>query len=235
MKSQILIVDDDLLVCKMLSFLLTESGYAPVVINDPRMIDWVFREHVIDLVLLDVKLPYVDGFALCTMLQRKHSQIPVIFVTARAEQNDKVQGFDQGADDYISKPFEPNELLARIQAVLRRYKRSETNRFGAIIKVGETSLNLGELEFHNLARQPILLTPTEMKMLECLMRNADLVVSRETLIERTWGYDYEGGNNRVDVYIRRLRRKIEVNPVEPTFIHTVRGSGYVYREQQNAS
>lgn len=232
MQPQILIVDDDLLVCKMLSFLLADSGYDPIVVNDPRTVDATLEQHAIDLILLDVKLPFIDGFAMCTALRRRHSQIPIIFLTARVEQTDKLQGFDQGADDYVSKPFEPNELLARIQAVLRRYQRSESNRFGSIIKAGVTSLNLGELEFIDPTRKPILLTPTEMKLLECLMRNADLVVSRELLIERTWGYDYDGGNNRVDVYIRRLRRKIEVNPFEPQFIHTVRGTGYVYREQR---
>jgi two-component system response regulator RegX3 len=104
-----------------------------------------------------------------------------------------------------------------------------------VVEVGDTALDVGQLQFTALGRRSALLTPTEMKILECLMRNANAVISRETLIERTWGYDYEGGSNRVDVYIRRLRKKIEEVPDDPLFIHTVRGLGYVYRDARRAA
>jgi two-component system response regulator RegX3 len=234
-KTHILIVEDDPFMTKMLDFLLVDSGYQTTTLSDPRQVSAFLKENAIDLVLLDVMLPYIDGFTLCTTLRREHPDIPVIFLSARGMVGDKVDGFGHGADDYIAKPFEPTEMLARIQAVLRRYRRAERNLFGMVIKVGDTALDLGELQFAAPGRRPALLTPTEMKILECLMRNANAVISRETLIERTWGYDYEGGSNRVDVYIRRLRKKIEADPDDPMFIHTVRGLGYVYREGRRAA
>jgi two-component system, OmpR family, response regulator RegX3 len=234
-RTHILIVEDDPFMSKMLVFLLDDSGYQTTTLSDPRQVSGFLKENAIDLILLDVMLPYMDGFTLCTALRREHPDIPVIFLSARGMVGDKVDGFGHGADDYIAKPFEPTEMLARIQAVLRRYRRAERNLFGMVIKVGDTALDLGELQFSAPQRRPALLTPTEMKILECLMRNANAVISRETLIERTWGYDYEGGSNRVDVYIRRLRKKIEDDPDDPMFIHTVRGLGYVYRDGRRAA
>ena len=226
MKTHILMVEDDPFMSKMIVFLLNDAGYETTTLGDPRAVGPFLKENAVDLILLDVMLPYMDGFTLCTQLRREHPDIPVIFLSARGMINDKVDGFGHGADDYIAKPFEPTELLARIQAVLRRYRRAERNLFGMVIKVGDTALDLGELQFAAPGRRPVLLTPTEMKILECLMRNANAVISRETLIERTWGYDYEGGSNRVDVYIRRLRKKIEDDPNNPQMIESVRGSGY---------
>jgi DNA-binding response OmpR family regulator len=235
MKTHILMVEDDPFMSKMIVFLLNDAGYETTTLGDPRAVGPFLKENAVDLILLDVMLPYMDGFTLCTQLRREHPDIPVIFLSARGMVNDKVDGFGHGADDYIAKPFEPTELLARIQAVLRRYRRAERNLFGMVIKVGDTALDLGELQFSAPQRRPVLLTPTEMKILECLMRNANAVISRETLIERTWGYDYEGGSNRVDVYIRRLRKKIEKDPDDPLFIHTVRGLGYVFRDGRRAA
>ncbi len=229
MNTHILLVDDDVLIGKLITFLLTDAGYGITALQDPCRAEAFLQENTVDLVLLDVMMPHIDGYALAGALRRAHRDIPIIFLSARAQVSDKVDGFEHGADDYVAKPFEPTELLARIQAVLRRYRRAERNVFGSVIKVGETRLDLGELEFH-APRKSALLTPTEMKILECLMRNANAVISRESLVERTWGYDYDGFGNRVDVYIRRLRAKIEPDPSDPTFIHTVRGLGYVYRE-----
>jgi two-component system response regulator RegX3 len=235
MKTHILIVEDDPFMSKMIVFLLNDAGYETTTLGDPRGVGLFLKENAVDLVLLDVMLPYMDGFTVCNQLRREHPDVPVVFLSARGMVSDKVDGFGHGADDYIAKPFEPTELLARIQAVLRRYRRAERNLFGMVIKVGDTALDLGELQFSAPQRRPVLLTPTEMKILECLMRNANAVISRETLIERTWGYDYEGGSNRVDVYIRRLRKKIEMDPDDPSFIHTVRGIGYVFREGRRAA
>jgi two-component system response regulator RegX3 len=235
MKTHILMVEDDPFMSKMIVFLLNDAGYETTTLSDPRAVGPFLKENAVDLILLDVMLPYMDGFTLCTQLRREHPDVPVVFLSARGMVNDKVDGFGHGADDYIAKPFEPTELLARIQAVLRRYRRAERNLFGMVIKVGDTALDLGELQFTAPQRRPVLLTPTEMKILECLMRNANAVISRETLIERTWGYDYEGGSNRVDVYIRRLRKKIEKDPDDPLFIHTVRGLGYVFRDGRRAA
>jgi two-component system response regulator RegX3 len=234
MNTHLLLVDDDLLVGKLLTFLLGDAGYTLTALADPRLAGAFLRDNPIDLVLLDITLPHVDGYTVVKELRRAHPDIPIIFLSARAQVSDKVEGFDHGADDYVAKPFEPTELLARIQAVLRRYRRADRNVSGSTIKVGEACLDLGNLRFSAPDHPPVLLTPTEMKILECLMRNANAVVTRETLIERTWGYDCDDFGNRVDVYVRRVRTKIEPIPGDPLFIHTVRGLGYIFRNAKAA-
>lgn len=229
MSARILLIDDDLLVGKLLTFLLADAGYTMTMLPDPRRAAEFLDDTPVDLVLLDIVLPHVDGFTVAKELRRTHPNIPIIFLSARAQVSEKVEGFAHGADDYIAKPFEPTELLARIQAVLRRYQRAERNVYGSVIKVGDASLDLGTLVFSTPNRPSAFLTPTEMKILECLMRHANSVIPREALIERTWGYECDGFGNRVDVYIRRLRAKIEPNPGGPAFIHTVRGVGYLFR------
>ena len=229
MSAHILIIDDDAMVTKLLTFLLTDAGYTVSALTDPRQTRNFLLTDAVDLILLDVMMPYIDGYALAVETRRANPDIPIIFLTGRTTVDDKVEGFGHGADDYIAKPFEPTELLARVQAVLRRYSRAERNVHGSIIKVGATALDIGELRFSAPARNAAVLTPTEMKILECLMRNANAVMSRETLIERTWGYESDDLGNRIDVYIRRLRAKIEPEPSDPIYIHTVRGLGYVYR------
>jgi DNA-binding response OmpR family regulator len=181
-----------------------------------------------------VSLPYQDGFSLCAQVKRQHPDTPIILVGARGTTADLVKGFGQGADDFITRPYEAAELLARVQAVLRRYRRAERNLYGVLVKVGGTSLDLGRLTFTTPSGQAVLVTPTEMRLLECLMRNAHAVIPRERLIEQTWGYDGEGGDNRVDVYIRRLRHKIEAHPKDRDLIRTVRGIGYIYEGDTSA-
>ncbi len=229
MDAHILIVEDDPFVSKMLAFLLTDSGYRTSALADPRQVADFLQETAVDLLLLDVMLPHIDGLALCTALRRAHPDIPVIFLSARGMVGDKVDGFGHGADDYIAKPFEPTELLSRVQAVLRRYRHAERNVHGTRITVGSTALDVGALRFSAPGRPPVTLTPTEMKVLECLMRNANAVIARATLDERVWGYDSEESSNWVEVTIRRLRKKIEADPDDPTFIQTVRGLGYRFR------
>jgi two-component system, OmpR family, response regulator RegX3 len=227
-QTHILVIDEDSLHCKMVSYVLAEHGYTVTVLNDPRDALDTIRRQAVDLVLLEVTLPYQDGFSLCAQLKRQHADIPVVFLSARRETHDLVKGFAQGADDYVTRPYEPAELLARVQAVLRRYRRVERNRYGVLVKVGGTSLDLGRLTFTTPTGHAVLVTPTEMRILECLMRNAHAVITRETLIEQTWGYDSESADNRVDVYIRRLRHKIEAHPKDRNLIRTIRGVGYVY-------
>lgn len=235
MKAHVMIVDDDPFMAKMLVFVLTDSGYQTTAISDPDAAQEFLADYNVSLVLLDVMLPHTDGLSLCTAIRRKHPDIPIIFLSGRGQLRDKVDGFNRGADDYIVKPFEPMELLSRIQAVLRRRRRAERNVFGMVIKAGDASLDMQELRFLAPQHEPVVLTPTEMKVLECLMRNANAVISREALIERTWGYDFDGGGNRINVYIRRLRQKIEVDPSEPVYLQTIRGLGYVFRDRKCAS
>ncbi len=229
MSSRLLLLDPDPLSAKLLAFLLGDAGYQTTPLADPRQVDDFLTENAVDLILLDVLLPYIDGLSLCTTLRREHPDIPIIFLSARSMVADRVAGLQAGADDYLAKPFEPTEVLARVQTVLRRYRRAERHCFGTLIRAGDTALDLSTLQFTASTRRSVLLTPTEMKLLECLMRNAGAVVARETLIERTWGYDFDGESNRVEVYIRRLRQKIEVDPGTPVYLHTVRGMGYRFR------
>lgn len=235
MKTHILLIDDDILGGKLLAFLLADAGYALTAITDPRSVNAFLRDHFVDLILLDVMLPYLDGYAVAAEIRRAYPETPIVFLSGRTGVSDKVAAYEHGADDFVSKPFEPNELIARILAVLRRYRRIERNVHGSVIQVGAARLDLGQLQFTAPARRPALLTPTEMKILECLMRNANAVISRGALIERTWGGDFDGFGNRVDVYIRRLRSKIEADPSDPAFTHTVRGLGYVFREARLAA
>jgi DNA-binding response OmpR family regulator len=230
MQTHILVVEDDPLLAKLVDMMLVSERYTVTTLSDPRRVGPFLAEHTIDLILLDVSLPYIDGFTLATQLRRQHPDIPIIFVTARGQPSDKAEGFARGADDYLSKPYEPAELLARIQAVLRRYRWRERNRFGAVIRVGEAMLDLSDLRFIAPDRSPVTLTPTEMKVLECLMRHANAVISAETLIERTWGHDYKGEGHNLHVYLQRLRAKIERNPRSPQYIQTVRGAGFIFRD-----
>ncbi len=231
MKTHILVVDDDPLHCKLLSFLFTDAGYDVTVMGDRRAVEAYLGHNVIDLILLNVASPFGGRLDLCTRLRNKYPDIPIILMSDRAEVSDLVNGFSQGADDYVSRPYEPAEFLARAQAVLRRYRRVERNLYGVLIKVGNTSLDLGRLSFTSSGRS-VIVTPTEMRILECLMRNANAVISREKLIEQTWGFDSESADNRVDVYIRRLRRKIEAHPKDRNLIRTVRGIGYIFQDNR---
>ncbi len=235
MSPHLILLDPDLYMNKMLTFLLEDGGYQVTTLSDPRLVGDFLKENTVDLILLEVTLPHIDGLALCATVRREHPDIPVIFLSARGMVSDKIAGFEHGADDYVAKPFEPTELIVRIQAVLRRYRRSERNLFGMIIKVGNMTLDLGQLQFSAPGRPAVLLTPTEMKILECLMRNANAFVSRETLIERTWGFDYDGETNRIEVYIRRLRTKIEDDPNNPTYIRTMRRVGYVFKDGRHVA
>jgi two-component system, OmpR family, response regulator RegX3 len=229
MKTQILVIDDDPLHCKMLSFVLTDAGYEASILGDRRAVNYYLQQNAVDLILLDLSLPFGGGLGLCAQLRRDHSDIPVILLSERVGTADLVKGFNQGADDYVTRPYEPAELLARVQAVLRRYRHVERHLFGALVKVGETSLDLGRLSFTAASGRSVVITPTEMRILECLMRSANAVISREKLIVETWGYDSDSADNRVDVYIRRLRRKIEAHPKDRNLIRTVRGIGYVFQ------
>jgi len=228
MKTHILVVDNDPLHTKLLTFLLEQYGYSVAALADPRAVPEALRHHPADLLLTELALPYQDGFSLCTSLKRAHPDTPVVLLSTRRDTADLVRGFDQGADDYLTRPYEPAELLARLQAVLRRYRRAERHRYGVLVKVGATALDLGRLTYTAPTGQAVLVTPTEMRILECLMRNAHAVITRERLIEQTWGYDSESADNRVDVYIRRLRQKIEAHPKDRNLIRTIRGVGYVY-------
>lgn len=227
MSMRVLVVDDDPPSVKMISFLLREEGYDVVSAdNGVTALELIDREPP-DLVILDVMMPHLDGFEVCRRMRQK-VDVPIIFLSAKGETVDKVTGLQLGADDYLAKPFEPAELLARVKAVLRRAE--------AFVGKGiKSQLTVGHLTLDPVTNQAIFadgrkvdLTPIEFKLLYCLMRNAGRILSHDLLLSAVWGYDYEGYSNQIAVYIRRLRMKIEERPEHPKLLTTVRGLGYKF-------
>ncbi len=228
---RIVIIDPDRMTGKLLHFVLTDAGHEPILARTAAEgLDAVIGRET-DAVLLEADLAAsdTDGYELCKELRARRYNGPVIFLTHRRETADKLRAFEFGADDYIVEPFDPLELIARLHSVTRRFRHADHQALGTVLKAGEAELSIGELTIRITGRPPALLTPTEMRMLECLMRNHNITISRETLIERTWGYDFIGDSNRVDVYIRRIRKKVECDPAQPEYLHTIRGIGYVFR------
>lgn len=229
---KILVVDDDRPNLKLLGFLLREEGYEVTTVEDGLAAINMIRHDPPDLVLLDIMMPHIDGLEVCRAV-RKTTKVPIIFLTAKGRVDDKVVGLKSGADDYLPKPFEPAELLARIEAVLRRSGGSITDHDSMPITGG--GLRLDPLH-HQVIRErdgsEVDLTPTEFRLLSCLMQNQGRVLTPTILVEKVWGYDYEGESNPVAVYIRRLRIKIEEDPRQPRHITTVRGHGYRFEPDE---
>ncbi len=220
--AEILIVEDDERIRKALRLALEEEQYRVAEAGTGEEALDIFSRRPPQLVLIDVMLPGLDGFDLCRSLRRS-SDVPIIMVTARSDSHDVVAGLEAGADDYVSKPFVPKELSARMRALLRRVRGGDT--------VGET-LRFGSLEVQpdagivRRAGQEVALTKTEFRLLCELAWSAGRLLSREILLDRVWGYDYFGDGRLVDVHVRRLRRKIEDDPAHPRHVVTVRGLGY---------
>jgi len=227
---QILCVDDDLLNGKLVKFVLGEEGYQVTAVGSPEAAFAHLESNQPDLFILDVMMPRMDGFELCRRLRSANSRAAIMFVSARGELEDRLLGLQLGADDYLVKPYEPTELVARVKAVARRSQRANHAQHALEVQANNVELRVSELEVvlhgtHGLRR--VSLTPTEMRLLRCLMMNADQVVSRETLLDSIWGYsDSASGSQVIDVYVRRLRKKIEEDASQPALIHSVRGSGY---------
>jgi DNA-binding response OmpR family regulator len=184
------------------------------------------EEEPLDLVILDVMMPHMDGHEVCRRIRSK-MHVPIIFLSAKGETSDRVQGLELGADDYLAKPFEPAELLARVKAVLRRTEAYAMGEAQTRLVVGDFVLE--PVENKAIVRdKPIDMTPIEFRLLYCLARNAGRVLTHEFLLTSVWGYEYEGYSNQVAVYIRRLRNKIEPDPANPEHLTTVRGLGYKF-------
>lgn len=222
----VLVVDDDAPSVKMIAFLLSDAGYTvSTADNGVAALELVDKEHP-DLVILDVMMPHMDGHEVCRRIRAK-LQVPIIFLSAKGETTDRVQGLELGADDYLPKPFEPAELLARVRAVLRRTDVHGTGDAKSRLVVGDFVLEPVDSKVI-MGDKAADLTPIEFRLLHCLARNAGRVMSHDFLVEAVWGYEYEGYSNQVAVYIRRLRNKIEENPSKPEHIITVRGIGYKF-------
>ena len=234
MQKQILVVDDEKPIVDILRFNLQKEGYSVLEAYDG--LDAVKKavEYRPDLILLDVMLPLLDGFGVCKEV-RQHMDTPILMLTARDEELDKVLGLELGADDYITKPFSIRELLARVKANIRRLGAMEgviTDNGGVeLLKIGELVLNCGKYELAK-SGQSIRLTLREFEVLKLLMMNKEKIFSREQLLEKVWGYEYYGDVRTVDVTIRRLREKIEVDSSVPQYILTKRSIGYYIAEPE---
>jgi len=220
---RVLVIEDDTEIADVLRRFLRQEGHDVRTAADGEQAIPAAAEFVPDLVILDLGLPGIDGVEVCRQL-RSDGDVPILILTARTELEDRVEGLDSGADDYLVKPFERQELLARIRALLRR----RPPRGSASLTVGDLSLNPDTQEVSRGERR-IELTNREFELLEYLMRNERLVISRERLLEEVWGYDPMAMTNTIDVFISNLRRKLEADD-EPRLLHTKRGAGYVLRD-----
>jgi DNA-binding response OmpR family regulator len=220
--TRILTVEDDERIRTAVKMALEDEGWVVEEAETGEDALDSFSRHPSDVVLIDIMLPGVDGFEVCRSI-RRNSDVPIVMVTARADTHDVVAGLEAGADDYLTKPFAPKELSARIRALLRRARTAEP---------GITHLKFGDLEIHpeegevTLGSEEVHLTKTEFRLLVELASSPGRVFSREVLLERVWGYGYFGDGRLVDVHVRRLRTKIEADPANPRHVVTVRGLGY---------
>ncbi len=222
----ILVVNDHAFENMLVKFVLDKEGYEVETADNPRGAIQSIQRREPDLLLLDVTMPYQDGFEFSKMLRSDGYNTPLIFVTAQDSIEAKLKGFKIGADDYICKPFIHEELVARVHAVMRRIK-NRSKLGGQSLLGGHVELFPSDLKVVVNGKEPMPLTHTEMQVLRVLMQSAGQVVSRDTLLEEVWR-DEENNSNVVDVYIRRLRLKIEDNPYKPQYILTIRGTGYKF-------
>jgi len=224
---RVLVVDDDPHNVKMVAFLLKEEGYTVVSANSGQTALEIIEREPPDLVILDVMMPHLDGLEV-TRRVRQHHQIPIIILSAKGEVGDRVAGLQLGADDYLAKPFEPAELVARVRAVLRRAEPHVVGDAQSRLTVGDLTIDSVEHKVIRPDGKVVILTPIEFKLLHCLMRNAGRVLTPDVLLSTVWGYDYDGESNQIAVYMGRLRNKIEKNPSRPRYLITVRGLGYKF-------
>jgi two-component system OmpR family response regulator len=226
MESNILVVEDDPNLLQTLKYNLRKEGHEVVTATDGELAIEVARKERPDLIVLDIMLPKISGFEVCRVL-RKEMTTPILMLTAKVDETDKVVGLEIGADDYMTKPFSMKEFLARVRAMLRRTKMAATPQEGEPVplKIGDLAIDIARHRA-TLAGAVLALSPKEFELLGFLARNKGLVFSREQLLEKVWGYDFAGDTRTIDVHVRWLRQKIEVDPAQPKQLVTVRGTGY---------
>ena len=229
MNEKIFIVDDEEHIRELVKYNLQMAGFRVEEFSDGKTALGVITSDKPELIVLDLMLPVMDGLDVCRILksQRETSRIPIIMLTAKSEEIDKVIGLELGADDYITKPFSPRELVARVKAVLRRGKK-DVPVAGELV-VGKLRFNFARYETF-LDNEKLELTPKEYEMLKIFVTNTGKVFTREQLLEKVWGYEYFGDTRTVDVHIRHLRAKLSIDPGFEEVIETVRGVGYRFRD-----
>jgi len=224
--TRVLIVEDEESFADPLAFLLRKEGFTAAVAGTGQQALDEFDRNGADIVLLDLMLPEMSGTEVCRQL-RQRSPVPIIMVTARDSEIDKVVGLEIGADDYVTKPYSPRELVARIRAVLRRNASEQTELSSATLAAGPVRMDV-ERHVVTVSGDSVALPLKEFELLELLLRNAGRVLTRGQLIDRVWGADYVGDTKTLDVHVKRLRSKIEPEPSNPRHIVTVRGLGYKF-------
>jgi len=229
MAKKVLVVDDEKLIVKGIRFSLEQDGMEVTCAYDGEEALRLAQENKFDMILLDIMLPKMDGFEVCQAI-REFSNMPIVMLTAKGDDMDKILGLEYGADDYITKPFNILEVKARIKAIMRRTAVSEPKEENSkVIESGDLKLDCESRRLFVQGRE-INLTAKEFDLLELLVMNPNKVYSRENLLNLVWGYEYPGDVRTVDVHVRRLREKIEPNPSEPKYVHTKWGVGYFYQK-----
>ena len=229
MAKKVLVVDDEKLIVKGIRFSLEQDGMEVTCAYDGEEALRLAQENKFDMILLDIMLPKMDGFEVCQAI-REFSNMPIVMLTAKGDDMDKILGLEYGADDYITKPFNILEVKARIKAIMRGTAASEPKEENSkVIESGDLKLDCESRRLFVQGRE-INLTAKEFDLLELLVMNPNKVYSRENLLNLVWGYEYPGDVRTVDVHVRRLREKIEPNPSEPKYVHTKWGVGYFYQK-----
>ncbi len=231
-KTKVLIVEDEARLARFMELELKHEGYDVVTAENGRIAIEKFYENSPDMILLDLMLPELNGIEVCRRI-RKESDIPIIMITAKGETMDKIAGLDSGADDYITKPFVIEELLARMRAAMRRSSMDRSAEDENILTLKGLTIDLSKRTV-KLDNNEIELTKREFDLLAYLVKNKNIVITREQILNRVWGYDYFGETNIVDVYIRYLRTKID-DKYKVKFIHTIRGVGYFAKDEEQDS
>lgn len=228
---KILVVDDEKSIADIIKYGLEKEGYEVITAGDGEEALSLVKKDNFDLILLDIMMPGKDGLEVCREISLSPEKLPVIMLTAKDTEIDKVVGLELGADDYITKPFSMREVVARVKAVLRRTAESKNMRGEKIVN-GDLKIDLQRMEVLK-NNKPVEVTFREFTLLAYLMQRRNHIFSREKLLDAVWGYDYTGEERTVDVMIRRLREKIEDNPAHPDYIVTKRGIGYYFRGKEN--
>ncbi len=230
MAKKVLVVDDEKLIVKGIRFSLLQDDMEVDCAYDGEEALNLAKSNAYDMILLDVMLPKMDGFEVCQAI-REFSEVPIIMLTAKGDDMDKILGLEYGADDYITKPFNILEVKARIKAIMRRTSSAKVvKEQTSVIEKGDIKLDCDSRRLF-INDEEINLTAREFELLEILVKNENKVYSRESLLNLVWGKDYPGDVRTVDVHVRRLREKIETNPSEPKYVHTKWGVGYYYNQK----
>ncbi|MBX5437673.1 MAG: response regulator transcription factor [Alicyclobacillaceae bacterium] len=228
----ILVVDDEASIVKLVAYNLSQAGFDVITSDNGPEALALARRHAPELIVLDLMLPGMSGLDVCRTLRADGVKTPIIMLTARDDEIDRVLGLEMGADDYITKPFSPRELVARVKAVLRRTADADSlPRAPDVLRIGRISVRPAEHEV-TVDGQVVELTAREFALLVHLMENAGRVLTRDQLLQEIWGYDFPGGTRIVDVHISHLRDKLEPDPKNPRYIRTVRGVGYKFAREE---